>query len=61
MAAAETDANNWEYVTYSPRGETCPACMNPIKTLERVRRGHLDRASGAPLTVYRHVSCPTKG
>ncbi|GFH36060.1 hypothetical protein SCWH03_22820 [Streptomyces pacificus] len=25
----DTDARQWEYVTYAPAGETCPACMVP--------------------------------
>ncbi|MFD4240814.1 hypothetical protein ACFWP3_04315 [Streptomyces sp. NPDC058525] len=54
----ETDASKWEYVTYAPSGETCPACMLPIGRLERVRRGELERASGSPVVVYRHVACP---
>ncbi|MEU9874973.1 hypothetical protein [Streptomyces phaeochromogenes] len=58
MAVAETDASQFEYVTYAPQGETCPACMKPIKTLEQVRRGVLERQSGAPVTVYRHLQCP---
>lgn len=53
----ETDAKQWEYTTYSPRGETCPACLKAIKPLERVRRGCLERQSGAPVVVYRHVEC----
>ena len=50
-----TDASQWEYTTYAPKGETCPACMKPIASLERVYRGTLDRQSGSPVVVYRHV------
>ncbi|WP_461064096.1 hypothetical protein [Streptomyces pseudoechinosporeus] len=57
-AAAETDAKQWEYTTYAPRGETCPACLKSIKKLEQVRRGVLDRTSGSPVVVYRHLECP---
>ncbi|MBC2907592.1 hypothetical protein [Streptomyces cupreus] len=57
MAAAETDARGWDYVTYAPSGETCSACMKPIKTLEQVHRGALERQSGAPVVVYRHLRC----
>lgn len=54
-----TDASNWEYTTYAPSGETCPACIQPIKTLERVRRGTMERASGAPVVIDRHADrCP---
>lgn len=53
-AAADTDASQWEYVTYAPRGETCPACLKQIKPLERVRRGRFERQPGAPVVVYRH-------
>ncbi|MFI8324492.1 hypothetical protein [Streptomyces sp. NPDC085529] len=54
----ETDASKWEYITYAPSGETCPACMKPVGRLERVRRGELARQSGSPVVVYRHVTCP---
>jgi hypothetical protein len=55
----ETDASQWEYTTYAPAGETCPACMKPIKALECVRRGQLERQSGGPVVVYRHADkCP---
>ncbi|MFF0131350.1 hypothetical protein ACFYTG_37505 [Streptomyces mirabilis] len=61
MAASrtETDASQWEYTTYAPAGEKCSACMKPFKVLERVRRGHMERVSGAPITLYRHLGeCP---
>lgn len=49
----------WEYGTYAPEGRHCSACMHPIKTLEPVRRGVLERASGAPIVIYRHAyPCP---
>ncbi|NML50775.1 hypothetical protein HHL19_19905 [Streptomyces sp. R302] len=54
----ETDASKWEYTTYAPSGETCPACMKPIGPLERVRRGTLSSGSGTSVVVYRHVACP---
>lgn len=55
----ETDASQFEYMTYAPKGETCPACMHPIKSLERCRRGVLERQSGPPVVVYRHADgCP---
>lgn len=53
----DTDARQWEYTTFAPSGETCPACMKPIKSLERCRRGELERQSGSPVVVYRHVDC----
>ncbi|MCM1945467.1 hypothetical protein NC315_08775 [Streptomyces sp. G2] len=54
-----TDASRWEYTTYAPSGETCPACMKPIGPLERVRRGTMERQSGAPVVIYRHHGkCP---
>lgn len=56
---AETDARQWEYTTYAPTGETCPACMKPIEPLERCRRGSLKPRSGPPIVVYRHAErCP---
>ncbi|MFE9259236.1 hypothetical protein [Streptomyces sp. NPDC006879] len=55
----DTDARQWEYVTYAPAGETCPACMEPIKSLERCRRGTLERQSGPPVVIHQHVDrCP---
>ncbi|QES09823.1 hypothetical protein DEJ44_32135 [Streptomyces venezuelae] len=55
----ETDARQWEYTTYAPRGETCPACMQAIGPLERVRRGTLASGSGSSMVVYRHADrCP---
>ncbi|MEU9437945.1 hypothetical protein [Streptomyces sp. NPDC048252] len=53
-----TDAREWEYVTYAPRGERCPACLRAIKPLERVKRGAMERQSGPPFVVYRHIDCP---
>ncbi|MBT2511698.1 hypothetical protein J7I98_39170 [Streptomyces sp. ISL-98] len=55
----ETDASQWEYTTFAPKGETCPACMKPIGSLDRVRRGETERTSGVPIVVYRHADkCP---
>lgn len=53
-----TDASKWEYVTFAPKGETCPACLKKIRTLERVRRGSIERQSGPPVTLYLHLECP---
>ncbi|THA38454.1 hypothetical protein E6W17_15670 [Streptomyces sp. A1547] len=55
-ATTETDARLWEYETFAPPGETCPACMKPIGTLDRCRRGSLVQARG-PVVVYRHLDC----
>lgn len=52
----ETDASQWEYTTYAPRNERCPACMEPIKSLDVCKRGTLDRPTGA-VVVYRHTDC----
>jgi len=60
-AGAETDARQWEYSTYAPPGETCPACRQPIKTLESCRRGTLTRRGTSPLVAYWHTDCATKG
>lgn len=53
-----TDARQWEYTTYAPKGEQCPACLRPIQSLEKVRRGTLARSSEPPVVVYRHAECP---
>ncbi|MFI5981818.1 hypothetical protein ACIBEA_13170 [Streptomyces sp. NPDC051555] len=54
----EFDRDAWEYLTYAP-GSTCSACSRTVKALEPVRRGVVDRTSGAPVTVYRHNKCPS--
>jgi hypothetical protein len=53
-----TDARQWEYLTYAPKGEQCPACLKPIASLEAVRRGQLQRPPRPPVVVHRHVVCP---
>lgn len=55
--SSETDATRFEYETFAPAGETCPACMRPIKTLERCRRGSLEKPKGPDVVVYRHIDC----
>ncbi|MDT0453649.1 hypothetical protein [Streptomyces hesseae] len=54
---ADADARQWEYVTYAPGGETCPACRKKIKPLEPCRRSTAEHASAAPAVTYRHVHC----
>ena len=58
-AGTDTDARQGEYTTYAPKGETCPDCEKPIKTLESCRRVERARASGGPVVCYRHVECPS--
>lgn len=56
-----TEEEVWEYLTYAPEGARCSACKKVIGSLEPVRRGHEDRASGAPVVFYRHTDtdqCP---
>ncbi|MER5417989.1 hypothetical protein [Streptomyces virginiae] len=55
--STETDASRFEYETFAPAGETCPACMRPVKTLERCRRGTLTKPGGPDVVVYRHMDC----
>lgn len=51
----------WEYVTYAPSGNRCSACMAPIKKMDAVLRGTLDRSSGPPVVIYRHTGkCPQR-
>ncbi|CAL2059368.1 conserved protein of unknown function [Streptomyces murinus] len=52
----ETDASRWEYTTFAPKGETCPACMVPIKSLDLCKRGTLETPAG-DVVVYRHTDC----
>lgn len=54
----EFDRDEWEYLTYAP-GHECSACKRKVKPLEPVRRGSVDRTSGAPAVVYRHNKCPS--
>ncbi|MET3983443.1 hypothetical protein [Streptomyces sp. PvR034] len=54
------DGEVWEYLTYAP-GHTCCACTRTVQPLEPVRRGTIERASGSPVTVYRHNECPRAG
>lgn len=57
VTTADTDARQWEDTTFAPSGGTCSACMKPIKALERSRRGEIERQSGTPVTIYRHIDC----
>lgn len=57
---ADTDAGQWEYTTYAPKGETCPACLNSIESLERCRRGMLARRDSSSIVAYWHSSCAPK-
>lgn len=59
-AGAETDARQWEYTTYAPTGETCPACGKTIKSLESCRRAMLARPDTAPIVAYWHTACAPK-
>lgn len=56
---SDTDARQGEYTTYAPKGETCPACKQGIKTLEPCRRIAQDRSSAGPAVRYQHAVCPT--
>lgn len=57
MTTADTDAERWEYTTYAPKGETCPSCLKPIKSLEVCRRGTLARLDTSPIVAYWHMDC----
>lgn len=52
----DTDASRWEYTTFAPKGETCPACLVSIGSLDRCRRGALETPAG-DVVVYRHTDC----
>ncbi|MEW2413366.1 hypothetical protein AB0953_06540 [Streptomyces sp. NPDC046866] len=60
MVDNATDARQWEYTTFAPKGEQCPECRRPIESLESVRRGTLQRPPGPPVVVYRHSACTTE-
>ncbi|MFJ8791107.1 hypothetical protein [Streptomyces sp. NPDC102462] len=60
MTKADTDAGRWEYMTYAPKGETCPSCLKPIKSLEVCRRGMLAGRDATPAVAYWHTGCATK-
>ncbi len=57
----DTDARQWEYTTYAPAGETCPACGRLIKSLESCRRGMLARRELSLVVAYWHTACAPKG
>lgn len=57
MARMTTNRETHEYLTFAPSDQTCPACKRVIGPLEPVRRGMLQRQSGPPAVVYRHVKC----
>ncbi|ANP55016.1 CRISPR/Cas system-associated protein Cas10 (large subunit of type III CRISPR-Cas system) [Streptomyces griseochromogenes] len=61
MTTVDADARQWEYTTYAPSGETCPACGKPIKSLESCRRGMLSRRDSSPIVAYWHTACAPKG
>ncbi|MER7663833.1 hypothetical protein [Streptomyces sp. NPDC096193] len=54
---SDTDARQWEYTTYAPAGETCPACRKPIEPLERCRRGTQRRPAQPDTVTYQHLNC----
>ncbi|MGP9019055.1 hypothetical protein ACT1U9_11650 [Streptomyces sp. BR1] len=56
----DTDAAQWEYSTYAPKGEACPACLKPVKSLEPCRRGMLARRDSSPVVAYWHMGCAPK-
>lgn len=60
MTQTDTDARGWEYTTYAPAGETCPACRKSIKSLESCRRGMLSRRDLSPTVAYWHMACAPK-
>ncbi|MFF4751709.1 hypothetical protein ACWD5R_04270 [Streptomyces sp. NPDC002514] len=60
MIKADTDAGRWEYTTYAPKGETCPSCLEPIKSLEVCRRGMLARRDSSRVVAYWHSDCAQK-
>ncbi len=57
IAARHGGARRWEYTTYAPKGVTCPACLMPIERMDLVRRGAIERESGADDVCYQHVDC----
>lgn len=57
QAKGDTDARQWEYTTYAPAGETCPACERPIMSLEICRRAASARPDTAPVAAYWHTDC----
>lgn len=57
--ATDTNARNWEYGTYAPRGEKCRRCGEPFTALERCRRVKVNRRSGdTEQGLYEHPACP---
>jgi len=60
MTKTDTDASRWEYATYAPKGEICPSCLKPIKSLEACRRGLMARRDSSPIVAYWHSQCAPK-
>lgn len=54
---ADTDVDSFEYATYSPDPQTCPACDMPIPVGTLVRRGMNCRPDGPPVVAYWHTRC----
>lgn len=57
----QTAEQAWEYVTYTEKRETCPACKKPIRLDRPARRGMLGRSDGNPAVAYWHTSCLPEG
>lgn len=50
-------AVQFEYVTYTVKRETCPACHQPIPLHLPARRGLLADRDGPPGVAYWHPRC----
>ncbi|MFK0255735.1 hypothetical protein [Streptomyces sp. NPDC090445] len=59
MAPPQKDT--FEYVTYTKKRETCPACLKPIRLDRPARREMLGRADGDPIVAYWHMACAPEG
>ncbi|MFF4078323.1 hypothetical protein ACFYZN_02830 [Streptomyces sp. NPDC001777] len=55
--ARPRDHGPWDYTTFAPPGRTCPACLRPVRSLDRCFRGEIPGAAGEPVVLYRHVDC----
>lgn len=54
-------SEDFEYMTYAPKGAMCSACDELIKPMELTRRSSIGSPSGAPISAYRHAPvCPER-
>ena len=56
-----TETVRFEYVTYTARRETCPACREPIPLDLPAQRGTRAHGDGTRRIAYWHLRCVKAG